>query len=93
MVTQNNELDTTLRQRVYESMPNLLVRILRRDVTVTEDMRLMEELGLSSSAGLELLLELEEELEIQIDIEELDQDETQTVGDLADYIAGHSIPR
>jgi acyl carrier protein len=53
----------------------------------------LDELGLNSSLGLELLLELEGELAIQIDVEELDQEEMYTVGDLADYIAGHSIPR
>jgi acyl carrier protein len=86
-------VDTALRKRVVESMAPLLERILRRDLPVTEDMRLMDELGLSSSLGLELLLELEEELEIQIDVEGLDQEEMSTVGELADYIAGHSMPQ
>jgi len=53
----------------------------------------MDELGLSSSLGLELLLELEEELSIQIDVEELDNEQMHTVGDLATYIATHSIPQ
>ena len=85
-------MDVQLRKQVFTSMAALLVRILRRDVTVTEETRLMDELGLSSSLGLELLLELEEELEIQINVEELDQDEMHTVGDLADFIATNSIP-
>jgi acyl carrier protein len=93
VVSPGTEVDPALRQRVVDSMAHLLMRILRRDLPVTEDMKLMDELGLSSSVGLELLLELEEELEIQIDVEELDQDEMHTVGDLADYIAGHSIPQ
>jgi len=86
-------VNAALRQQVVESMTTLLVRMLRRDQPVTEDMKLMDELRLSSSMGLELLLELEEELSIQIDVEELDQEQTQTVGDLADYIAGHSTPQ
>jgi acyl carrier protein len=85
--------DAALRQQVVETMTTLLKRILQHDLPITEEMRLMDELGLSSSLGLELLLELEEELLIQIDVEELDQEEMYTVGDLADYIAGHSIPQ
>lgn len=91
MISPETEVDPQLRQRIVDSMAQLLMRILRRDLPVTEDMKLMDELGLSSSLGLELLLELEEELEIQIDVEGLDQDEMHTVGDLASYIAGHSI--
>ena len=86
-------VDAALRQRVVESMTTLLGRILRRDDPITEDMKLMDELKLSSSMGLELLLELEEELSIHIDVEDLDQERAQTVGELADYIAGHSTPQ
>ncbi|MEE3921412.1 phosphopantetheine-binding protein [Micromonospora sp. BRA006-A] len=53
----------------------------------------MDDLGLSSSLGLELLLSLEDELEIQIDVEELDEDRMATLGDLADYITANSTPR
>jgi len=74
-------------------MAVLLGRILCRDSPVTEDTKLMDDLSLSSSLALELLLELEEELEIQIDVEQLDQDAMVTVGDLAGYIATHSIPQ
>lgn len=93
MLDQDRDIDPQLRKRVSDSMAALLTRMLRRDAPVTDDSRLMDELGLSSSLALELLLDLEEELEIQIDVEELDQDEMHTVGDLADYIAANSIPR
>jgi acyl carrier protein len=52
----------------------------------------MEELGLSSTLGLELMLELEDQLLILIDVEEMDQDSMNTVGDLATFVAGHSRP-
>jgi acyl carrier protein len=53
-------------------------------------MDMADELGLSSSLGLELLLEVEEALGIQIDVEALRPDELRTVGELATFIAGHS---
>jgi acyl carrier protein len=93
MVGREVAVDPVLRRQVMASMATVLMRIFQRDLPVTEEMKLMDELGLSSSLGLELLLELEEELSIQIDVEELDQEEMSTVGDLADYIAGHSIPQ
>jgi acyl carrier protein len=55
-------------------------------------MRLMEELGLSSTLALELLLECEDRLEILIDVEQMDQDQMKTVGDLAVFVAGNSRP-
>jgi acyl carrier protein len=93
MVERGVQVDGALRQQVVGCMTKALVRILRRDAPVTEEMRLMDELQLSSSLALELLLELEEELSIQIDVEDLDQEEMRTVGDLADYIAGHCAPQ
>jgi acyl carrier protein len=84
--------DTDLRVRVSDSMSTLLARMLQRDGAITDDTQLMEELGLSSSLALELLLELEEELDIQINVEELDEGEMKTVGDLADFIATNSSP-
>jgi len=55
-------------------------------------MRLMEELGLSSTLGLELLLELEDQLLILIDVELMDQEKVATVGDMATFVAAHSRP-
>ena len=73
-------------------MSAVLARLLDRPEPVTEDMRLMEELGLSSTLGLELLLEVEDQLMILIDVELMDADQMKTVGDLATFVAGHSRP-
>ena len=70
----------------------MLTRLLERPEPVTEDMRLMDELGLSSTLGLELMLELEDQLDILIDVELMDADQMKTVGDMATFVAGHSQP-
>ena len=87
-----SRLDGDFRQRVLETMATVLARLLDRPEPVTEDMRLMEELGLSSTFGLELLLEVEDQLMILIDVEVMDADQMKTVGDLATFVAGHSRP-
>lgn len=92
-MAQDVETAATLQQRIAKAMTVLVGRVLRSEVAVREDSLLMEELALSSSLILELLLELEDEFEIQIDVEEMDEDEINTVGDLAEYIANHSIAR
>jgi acyl carrier protein len=56
---------------------------------ISENMRLMEDLGLISAATLELMLELEEALDIQIDVEEIEPTDLASLGALADFIAGH----
>jgi acyl carrier protein len=86
------ELDTVLRQRVIESISTVLPRLLERELPgVAEGMLLMEELGLRSTAILELLVELEESLEIQIDVEDIDRDDMNSVGDLASFVASHAL--
>jgi acyl carrier protein len=90
MTTQETGLDPQFRQRVVETMTTVLDRLLDRAEPVTEDMRLMEELGLSSTLGLELMLEVEDQLEILIDVEQMDADQMKTVGDLATFVASHS---
>jgi acyl carrier protein len=92
MTAQETGLDPEFRQRVVDTMAAVLDRLLDRPEPVTEDMRLMEELGLSSTLGLELMLELEDQLMILIDVEEMDQDQMKTVGDLATFVADHSRP-
>ena len=87
------EHDAPPRDQVVDRLTVLLTRMLRPDAPVTEQPQLMDELGLSSSLGLELLLALEDELEIQIDVEELDEDRMATLGDLADYITANSTAR
>ena len=92
MTAQEAGLDGEFRQQVLDTMTTVLARLLDRPEPVTEDMRLMEELGLSSTFGLELLLEVEDQLMILIDVELLDQDQMRTVGDMATFVAGHSRP-
>jgi acyl carrier protein len=92
MAAQETGLDAEFRQRVVDTIATVLARLLDRDEPVTQDMRLMEELGLSSTFGLELLLELEDQLLILIDVELMDQDQMKTVGDLATFVAGNSRP-
>jgi len=92
MAAQEAGLDAEFRQRVADTMTTVLARLLDREEPVTLDMRLMEELGLSSTFGLELLLELEDQLLILIDVELMDQDQMKTVGDLATFVAGNSRP-
>src|SRR6266851_2094422 len=85
-------LDTALRQRVIESIGIVLPRLLERDLpSVAESMLLMEELGMRSTAMLELLVELEESLQIQIDVEDIDRDDMTSVGGLADFVASHAL--
>ena len=92
MTAQETGVDGDFRQQVVDTMVTVLGRLLERPEPVTEDMRLMEELGLSSTLGLELLLELEDQLLILIDVELMDQDQMRTVGDMASFVAGHSRP-
>ncbi|MFB9408903.1 MULTISPECIES: acyl carrier protein [Dactylosporangium] len=82
-----------LRQQVVSSMSDLLVRMLRLDRPVTEASQLEEELGMSSSQGVQLILDLERDLSIMIDVEDLEQEELATVGELADYITAHATPQ
>ncbi len=92
MTAQETGLDGEFRQQVLDTMTTVLARLLDRPEPVTEDMRLMEELGLSSTFGLELLLQVEDQLMILIDVELMDADQMRTVGDLATFVAGHSRP-
>ena len=92
MTAQETGLDGEFRQQVVDTMTTVLARLLDRPEPVTEDMRLMEELGLSSTFGLELLLELEDQLMILIDVEQMDQETMETVGDFATFVVGHSRP-
>jgi acyl carrier protein len=92
MTTPETGLNAEFRQRVLATMTTVLTRLLDRAEPVTEDMSLMDELRLSSTLGLELLLQVEDELEILIDVELMDTDQMKTVGDMATFVAGHSRP-
>jgi len=79
-----------------ESMQVILPKLLARDaedaaVELSESMRLMEDLGLTSVSTLELMLELEDALEIQIDVEEIEPADLTSLGALADFVAGHVL--
>ncbi|MFE2753923.1 phosphopantetheine-binding protein [Actinosynnema sp. NPDC059335] len=92
MTAPDAQLDVELRHRVVEAMTTVLRRLVEHEGPITEDMHLADELGVSSSLGLELLLEVEEQVGIQIDVEKMRPDELLTVGELATFIVGHSRP-
>lgn len=92
MAAPEVEVDVELRRRVVDAIAGQLRRLLNPSEPITEDTHMADELGLSSSLGLELLLEVEEQLRIQIDVESMNPDAMRTVGELATYIAGHSRP-
>jgi acyl carrier protein len=92
MATPETGVGAEYQQRVADTMTTTLTRLLDRAEPVTVDMRLMDELGLSSTLALELLLECEDELEILIDVEQMDQDQMKTIGDLATFVAENSRP-
>jgi acyl carrier protein len=92
MTAQETGLDGEFRQQVADTMITVLTRLLDRPAQVTEDMRLMEELGLSSTLGLELLLEVEDQLLILIDVELMDTEQMRTIWDMATFVAAHSRP-
>ena len=84
------EVDVAFRDRVIDTIRRVVPRITRRELpSVTEQTRLMEDLNLSSSSTLELMLEIEDGLDIQINVEDIDRDDFRTVGTLADFVAGH----
>lgn len=86
--------DSVPRERVMESIHVILPRVLARDTDAAfeflDSMRLMEDLGLTSVATLELLLQLEDTLEIQIDVEEIQPTDLASLGALADFVASHA---
>jgi acyl carrier protein len=92
MATPETGEDAEFARQVADTMTTTLTRLLDRPEPVTVDMRLMDELGLSSTLALELLLECEDQLEILIDVEEMDQDQMKTIGDLATFVAENSRP-
>lgn len=84
-------VDEELRQRVIDKICSLLPRFVGREMPdVSGDTRLME-LALSSSSTLEIMLEVEDSLEIQVDVEEFDNDDMETIGRLASYVASHAL--
>jgi acyl carrier protein len=76
-------VDTALRARVVDTMLALLPELLGRGLPgLSEDTGLIEELALSSTKGMELLLSLEQDLDLQ---------HLTTVATLADYVVAHLL--
>ncbi|MBR7835541.1 phosphopantetheine-binding protein [Actinospica durhamensis] len=87
------DLDPALRAEVVEHICAVLPRVLKREsVEASADSTLMESLGMGSTSALELVLELEEAMAREISIEDLGREHFQTVGTLADYVAGNLLP-
>jgi acyl carrier protein len=87
---------SALRAQVMESIHVVLPTVLAcgaDDVVLelSEHTRLMEDLGLTSTATLELVLRLEEKMDIQIDVEEIGPADMASIGALADFVAGHAV--
>jgi len=84
--------DGAARERVMETIYVVLPEVLAAGPAgrpeLSEKTRLMEDLGLTSAATLELMLGLEEVLDIQIDVEEIQPGDMACLGRLADFIAG-----
>jgi len=84
--------DSAARERVMEKIYVVLPEVLAADPAgrpeLSEKTRLMEDLGFTSAATLELMLGLEEVLDIQIDVEEIQPGDIACLGGLADFIAG-----
>jgi acyl carrier protein len=86
------EADTSLQERVFGSILALLPEVMSRELPgLSGETKLMDELGMRSATMLELLLRLEDDLEIEIDVEEIDEAGMRSVGDLADFVADHTI--
>lgn len=80
------------RTGIIEHIRESLSVALDREITEAhETTELYEELGLDSAGTLELLLVLEDTLGVEVDPENLEMEVFRTVGNLADYIAGHLL--
>ena len=85
--------DPALRADIIDMIRELLPRVLKRELTdFSEDSALMEDLGMSSTTALELVLELEERLEREISVEDMGRENFATVGTLASYVAANLLP-
>jgi acyl carrier protein len=84
--------ESAARERVMKSiyvvLPEVLPAAAADRPELSEKTRLMEDLGMTSVATLELMLGLEDVLDIQIDVEEIQPDDVACLGGLADFIAG-----
>jgi acyl carrier protein len=87
--------DSALRERIMESIYVVLPKVLSLDTDaaagLSDSTRLMEDLGMTSTVTMELILELEDALEIQIDIEEMEPADVASISALGSYVAGHMV--
>jgi acyl carrier protein len=91
--TATAAVDPQLREQVVDTICALLPKVLKREVSgASADSNLMNDLGMSSTTALELVLELEESLQREISVEDLGREDFDTVGTLATYVAGNLLP-
>lgn len=87
--------DSALRERIMDSIHVILPKVLILDGAAAAGLsgstRLMEDLGMTSTVTLELMLELEDALEIQINVEEIEPADLASISALADFVAGHLV--
>ncbi|MBV9447422.1 MAG: acyl carrier protein [Streptosporangiaceae bacterium] len=76
------------RIEAVELIGTVIAKVLGRTVPgdLSEDTRLLEGLGMDSTAVLEMLMELEDCGGFQVEVDELDPRVFQTMGTLADYV-------
>jgi acyl carrier protein len=88
--------ESALRKRVVETIYVVLPKVLSLDTTdaaakLSESTNLMDDLGMTSTVTMELILELEDALEIQIDVEEMEPADLASISVLTDYVVGHMV--
>jgi acyl carrier protein len=86
---QETPVDKEMQDAVLATMAAVLPGMLEYSAPITPQTLLQDELDLSSSQVLEVLLSVEEAHAIQIDVEMMDENNINTLADLAEYIAGH----
>jgi acyl carrier protein len=76
------------RAAVLDAITEAIRGVLRTQIApVTDSTRLIDDLGMDSSAVFGLLLELEDALGIQVDTDVLELRDLATAGSLADFVA------
>jgi acyl carrier protein len=91
-MTDLDTADPALHTRLVDGICALLPDLLHREVPdASADTALMDALGMTSTAALELVLRLEESLELEISVEDLDREHFDTVGTLAGYVAANLL--
>jgi acyl carrier protein len=77
--------------RIVEAIVTALARVLDGDLPeLTEDSRLLDEVGLDSTGVFELLIQLEELLDIEFDTDNLQMTHFATVRSLAEFVAAET---